>query len=84
MPNERGFHKGRVWGDFAACVAALRSAMPVWRPAVPTGRHHERSSVPRHRTARPYCGSPRFTGSGSTSFTAQSPEWWSATKMWPL
>ena len=40
--------------------------------------------ISARRAACPYCGSPRFTGSGSTSLTAQSPEWWSATKMWSL
>ena len=71
---------------FASPRAAERSVLrAVSRSrAAPTGRTGPAGGRRSEAGVDSYCGSPRFTGSGSTSFTAQSPEWWSATKMWPL
>ncbi len=74
-------------GGTTSCAGMAR--LRVHSPGVATNRPRPYGPLCRLKPAfqvgvGSYCGSPRLTGSGSTSFTAHSPEWWSATKMWPL
>ena len=85
-PSDGGYRRTRQAAALTArrprCApTALRAGAR--RPSPSHGSRPPRSGRDRP-DAFPYSGSPMFTGSGSTSFTAQSPEFMSATKMWPL